>query len=59
MKQHDFTNDQWAVIIQGFGWLKECRHFGAQFGKPAVNFHAMPQRAIIGRCLRRSFEDRA
>ena len=48
-----------AVIEQCVGWLKECRRIGTRFEKLAINFLAMLKLAIIERCLKLTFSNRA
>jgi transposase len=48
-----------SIIEQTIGWLKECRRIGTRFEKLAINFLAMMQLAMIQRCLRIVFSDRA
>jgi transposase len=48
-----------SIIEQTIGWLKECRRIGTRFEKLAVNFLAMMKLAMIQRCLRIVFSDRA
>jgi transposase len=48
-----------SIIEQTIGWLKECRRIGTRFEKLAINFLAMMKLAIIQRCLRIAFSDRA
>ncbi len=55
MKRHELTDEQWAVVEQCVGWLKEYRRIGTRFEKLAVNFHAMLQLAITRRYLRLLF----
>ena len=53
------TYRQRHVVEQCVGWLKECRRIGTRFEKLAVHFHGMLQLAMIRRCLRMLFSDRA
>ena len=48
-----------CIIEQTIGWLKECRRIGTRFEKLAINFLAMMKLAMIQRCLRIVFSDRA
>jgi transposase len=48
-----------SIIEQTIGWLKECRRIGTRFEKLAINFLAMMKLAMIQRCLRIVFSDRA
>jgi transposase len=48
-----------SIIEQAIGWLKECRRIGTRFEKLAINFLAMMKLAMIQRCLRIAFSDRA
>lgn len=48
-----------SIVEQTIGWLKECRRIGTRFEKLAVNFLAMMKLAMIQRCLRIVFSDRA
>jgi transposase len=48
-----------SIIEQTIGWLKECRRVGTRFEKLAINFLAMMKLAMIQRCLRILFSDRA
>jgi len=48
-----------SIIECCVGWLKECRRIGTRFEKLAVNFLAMIKVAVIQRCLRILFSDRA
>ncbi len=48
-----------SVIEQTIGWLKECRRIATRFEKLAINFLAMMKLAMIQRCLRIEFSDRA
>ena len=48
-----------SVIEQCVGWLKECRRIGTRFEKLAINFLAMLKLAIIERCLKLTFSNRA
>jgi len=48
-----------SVIEQCVGWLKECRRIGTRFEKLAINFLAMLKLAIIERCLKLAFSNRA
>jgi transposase len=48
-----------SVIEQCVGWLKECRRIGTRFEKLAINFLAMLKLAIIERCLKLVFSNRA
>jgi len=47
------------VIERCIGWLKECRRIVTRFEKLALNFTAMVKLAMIGRCFRLLFSDRA
>lgn len=47
------------VIERCVGWLKECRRVGTRFEKLAINFLAMLKLAMIQRCLRAVFSNRA
>lgn len=47
------------VIERCVGWLKECRRIGTRFEKLAINFLAMLKLAMIQRCLRAAFSNRA
>lgn len=42
-----------AVVEQCVGWLKECRAVGTRFDKPAVNFTATVELAMVQRYLRK------
>lgn len=53
------TYKQRHVIECCVGWLKECRRIGTRFEKLAINFLAMLKLAMIRRCLRAAFSDRA
>lgn len=53
------TYKQRSIIEQTIGWLKECRRIGTRFEKLAINFLAMMKLAMIQRCLRIAFSDRA
>lgn len=58
----DFDKDAYrrrSIIEQTIGWLKECRRIGTRFEKLAINFLAMMKLAMIQRCLRITFSDRA
>jgi transposase len=48
-----------SVVEQCIGWLKDYRRIGTRFEKLAVQFLGMLQLAIIRRCLRVGFSDRA
>lgn len=48
-----------SIIEQTIGWLKECRRTGTRFEKLAINFLAMMKLAMIQRCLKIVFSDRA
>jgi transposase len=48
-----------SIIEQAIGWLKECRRIATRFEKLAINFLAMMKLAMIQRCLRIGFSDRA
>ena len=48
-----------SIVEQTIGWLKECRRIGTRFEKLAINFLAMMKLAMIQRCLKISFSDRA
>jgi transposase len=48
-----------CIIEQTIGWLKECRRIGTRFEKLAINFLAMMKLAMIQRCLKIEFSDRA
>ncbi len=48
-----------SIIEQTIGWLKECRRVGTRFEKLAINFLAMMKVAMIQRCLKIVFSDRA
>jgi len=48
-----------SVIEQCVGWLKECRRIGTRFEKLAIHFLAMLKLAIIERCLKLAFSNRA
>ena len=48
-----------SIVEQTIGWLKECRRIGTRFEKLAINFLAMMKLAMIQRCLRMAFSDRA
>jgi IS5 family transposase len=48
-----------CIIEQTIGWLKECRRIGTRFEKLAINFLAMMKLAMIQRCLKIVFSDRA
>ena len=48
-----------SVVEQCVGWLKDYRRIGTRFEKLAVQFMGMLQLAIIRRCLRVGFSDRA
>lgn len=48
-----------SIIEQTIGWLKECRRIGTRYEKLAINFLAMMKLAMIQRCLRIVFSDRA
>jgi len=48
-----------AIIENVIGWLKECRRVGTRYEKLAVSFQAMLQLAMIQRCLKIAFSDRA
>ncbi len=48
-----------SIIEQTIGWLKECRRVGTRFEKLAINFLAMMKLAMIQRCLKMAFSDRA
>ena len=48
-----------SIVEQTIGWLKECRRVGTRFEKLAINFLAMMKLAMIQRCLRIVFSDRA
>ena len=47
------------VLERCIGWLKECRRIVTRFEKLALNFTAMIKLAMIGRCFRMLFSDRA
>lgn len=47
------------IIERCIGWLKECRRVVTRFEKLALNFAAMIKLAMIGRCFRMLFSDRA
>jgi len=47
------------VIERCIGWLKECRRIVTRFEKLALNFAAMINLAMIGRCFRTLFSDSA
>lgn len=47
------------VVERCVGWLKECRRIGTRFEKLASSFLAMIHMAMICRCLRRLFRNRA
>ena len=47
------------VIERCVGWLKDCRRIGTRFEKLAVSFLAMLKLAMIQRCLRVAFSNRA
>jgi transposase len=48
-----------SAAEQCVGWLKEYRRIGTRFEKLAIHFMGMIQLAIIHRCLRKLFSDRA
>ena len=48
-----------SIVEQTIGWLKECRRIGTRFEKLAINFLAMMKLAMIQRCLKILFSDRA
>jgi len=48
-----------SIIEQTIGWLKECRRIGTRFEKLAIHFLAMLKLAMIQRCLKIQFSDRA
>jgi transposase len=48
-----------AIIENVIGWLKECRRTATRYEKLAVSFQAMLQLAMIQRCLKIAFSDRA
>jgi transposase len=48
-----------SIVEQTIGWLKECRRIGTRFEKLAINFLAMMKLAMIQRCLKITFSDRA
>ena len=48
-----------SIVEQTIGWLKECRRIGTRFEKLAVNFLAMMKLAMIQRCVKMAFSDRA
>jgi transposase len=50
---------QRSIIERCIGWLKECRRLATRFEKLAVNFLAMIKVAILERCLKIAFSDRA
>jgi len=47
------------MIENVIGWLKESRRIGTRYEKLAINFLAMLKLAMIERCLRKAFSDRA
>jgi len=53
------TYQRRSIIENVIGWLKECRRVGTRFEKLAVSFQAMLQLAMIQRCLKKVFSDRA
>lgn len=48
-----------SIIENCIGWLKECRRIATRYEKPAVSYLAMLKLAMIQRCLRVLFSDRA
>ena len=48
-----------SIIEQTIDWLKECRRIATRFEKLAISFLAMMTLAMIQRCLRIAFSDRA
>jgi len=48
-----------SMIENVIGWLKESRRIGTRYEKLAINFLAMLKLAMIERCMRKAFSDRA
>lgn len=48
-----------SVVECCVGWLKECRRLAIRFEKLAIKFLTMLKLAMIQRCLRIAFSDRA